>query len=213
MRIGSAIRCLALIAVLLANIGVSRAGIFDDAMSADTTPVEFSVGSGHYRMPRNYIFQMTNWRGGPQGTVSLRVVYPGFKPFGPDTQDCMLRKIRCRIYEIVMVDDFYTSEETFDSRNRYPKRGPYGFELFEVGPDDARVEYYRKKFKGEMIFFDCIVNDIRGVRNAICHHVERIGSGSFISYYFTRNEELADASEVNEGLRKFIDSFSAGNNK
>lgn len=201
------------IAALTPRYAVS--GVFDNAMSMDTTPIEFDIGGGHYRIPRNYIYQMDHWGGGPQQIVSLRVVYPGFKPFGPETKDCMLRKKRCRIYELILEDRFPTIEDGFKENDKlfnkpYPQHGPYGFQLFTIGPVIARGESYRKIINGNQIIFEC-VSDNPEERYTVCHHVVRTRSGATIFYFFSF-DELQDAVVVDAGLRDLVDSFSVGKN-
>jgi hypothetical protein len=188
----------------------AQAGMFEDARSMDPTPIDIEMAGAHYRIPRNYLFEMDDWRGGPQKQVSLRVFYPGFKPLGPDTKDC--NYARCRIYEVVMVDRFTTTEESVSDREINPqkeKTGPYGFKLYERGPEEARIEYYRKMVNGQPIMFFCPLNKTHE-NDAICRHVARTRSGATIYYFFVRNKELKDAVEVDLGLRALIDSFYVG---
>jgi hypothetical protein len=53
----------------------AQAGMFEDARSMDPTPIDIEMAGAHYRIPRNYLFEMDDWRGGPQKQVSLRVFY------------------------------------------------------------------------------------------------------------------------------------------
>lgn len=196
-----------------------NAGILDDSTSMDTTPIEIELAGSRYRIPRNYLFQAENWKGGPQELVSIRVVYPGFKPFRPDTKDCMLRlnKARCRVYDVVILNKFPASEEGFDNlqklfRKPYPKQGPYGYEVFEIGPEEARTEYYRQTSDRGQMIFDCDLNKKTEI-DAICHHVAHASTGAALSYFFMRNGGLSDAAEVDLGLRNLIDSFYIGKSK
>jgi hypothetical protein len=193
----------------------AQAGIFEDARSMDPTPIDIEMAGAHYRIPRNYLFQMDNWRGGPQELVSLRVFYPGFKPLGPDTKDC--NHARCRIYEVALLDRYTTTEESpinqlMGSNSKVGKAGPYGFRLYEQGPDNGRIEYYRKIVDGKSIMFYCLLNKT-SEDDAVCHHVARTRSGATISYFFMRNKELKDAVEVDLGLRALVDSFYVGEAK
>jgi hypothetical protein len=197
----------------------TRAAILEDSRSMDTTPIEIELAGARYRIPRNYLFKADNWKGGPQERVSMRVVHPGFRPFGPDTRACILKlsKARCRIYEVAVLDKFPSSEEGFDNvrtsfRKQRPTRGPYGFEVFEVGPDAARSEYYRKIVDGKPIVFRCHVNKTEE-SDGVCHHVAHTKTGAALSYFFMKNSELADAVEVDLGLRKLIDSFYIGKSR
>ncbi|MBR8140853.1 hypothetical protein KDW55_00535 [Burkholderia sp. AU19243] len=223
MQFGSVkniLRGLALAIVMSIGIGLpdraSYAGLLEDEMSMDATPIDIELAGARYRIPRNYLYNMDDWNGGAQKNVSIRVVYPGFKPFGPGTKDCMLKLNggHCRIYDVYVTENLAVSEIGFNNfkrlfREPYPKNGPYGFQLFEIGPDNSRIEFYRKNIGGMSIVFDCSL-DKSYADDAICHHVARTESGATISYFFVRSEGLGDAVEVDLGLRALIDSFYTG---
>ena len=77
------ILCVAMASLVLTSS--SWAALFEDSMSMETTPIEFEMAGARYRIPRNYIYSMDNWAGGPQDNVSLRMVIPDLKPFSPET--------------------------------------------------------------------------------------------------------------------------------
>ncbi len=60
--------------------------------SLDTYPVEFSIGGIHYRIPRNYLTTMENWKGGPQYIVTVAVNLPDLKPYSTETLPCFTTK-------------------------------------------------------------------------------------------------------------------------
>jgi hypothetical protein len=57
--------------------------------SLATTPVEFSIAGTVYRVPRNYLITMSNWAGGPQEFVAMRVNGPLLTPLTAATRQCL----------------------------------------------------------------------------------------------------------------------------
>lgn len=216
----SSFRAFLILCVAMAGLTLSsslRAALFEDSMSMDTNPIEFEMAGARYRIPRNYIYSMDNWAGGPQKNVSLRMLVPDLKPFSPETEACMLGKVkpRCRIYDIEMVNDFTTSEIGFENSkhmfiDQRPKQGMYGFDLYEIGPENARSERYKKMIDGRAVVFKCLVDkDSHNKIHRICDHVSKTNSGAYFYYHFPGNPGLEDAVEVDDRIRNLIDSFSA----
>jgi hypothetical protein len=54
--------------------------------SLATTPVEFTIAGTVYRVPRNYLITMSNWTGGPQEFVTMRVNGPHLTPLTEATR-------------------------------------------------------------------------------------------------------------------------------
>jgi len=193
----------------------SKAALFEDSMSMETTPIEFEMAGARYRIPRNYIYSMDNWAGGPQKNVSLRLVVPDLKPFSSETEACMRRtaKSSCRVYDVEMVNNFTLSEVGFENSkdlflSHHPKKGVYGFDLYEIGPENARDERYRKVVDGREIVFDCLVSKVERDQYRICDHVAKTVSGAYFYYHFPGDPGLKDAIEVDNSIRDLIDSFS-----
>lgn len=213
-------RFIGVFCAILATLAFSasaHSALFEDSMSMDATPIEFEMAGARYRIPRNYIYSMDDWSGGPQKNVSLRMVVPGLKPFSPETKDCMLRTARppCRVYDVEMVPDFTLSESGFDNFRDmfikpYPKKGMYGFDVYEIGPENAREELYKKIVDGEVIIFKCFVDEVNQKPYRGCRHVSKTTSGAYFYYHFSGNRGLADAVQVDVGIKKLIDSFFIG---
>lgn len=216
-------RFIGVFCAILATLAFSasaHSALFEDSMSMDATPIEFEMAGARYRIPRNYIYSMDDWSGGPQKNVSLRMVVPGLKPFSPETKDCMLRTARppCRVYDVEMVPDFTTSEVGFENSKRHfiesnPKRGMYGFEVYQSGPESARIEYYRKMVDSRAINFKCLIGKIERKTYRICDHVSKTRTGAHFYYHFSGDDGLKDAVEIGVGVRDLIDSFYIGNKK
>ncbi|WP_155646092.1 hypothetical protein [Burkholderia diffusa] len=197
------------------------AATFDNRMSMDETPVDFIIGGVEYKIPRNYLYQMDNWSGGVQREgVSIRVVYPGLKPYSKEAESCILRKIRCRIYEIYMTpanannSSEKNSEGIIDDPKikKTIKSGDYGYLTYEVGPSDAKQILYKRKYHNRLKIFDCQPYDIDGKKGGVCHHFARTDSGLVLSYFFEMNDGLRDAAEVDDLISNLIDGFSEKRN-
>jgi|GEM_PF-5969864 len=193
------------------------AGILDNNVSMDEKPVEFNIGAAKYRIPRNYLYRMSNWSGGTQEYAAIRVTYPALQPFNKETKLCMQHKTACRIYEINLHNKFPVLEDGAFSKeeSQHPELGspgPYGFTLFTKGPENSKLEFYRKNLNGNPILFLCLPNSYNGKKYSVCSHATRTSSGITISYFFNQ-DELSDAVEVDESLKKLVDGFSIGNEK
>jgi hypothetical protein len=188
--------------------------------SVDTYPVEFSIGKISYRMPRNYLTTMANWNGGPQeGFATITVNIPDMKPFSADTQICFQAKpldrppgcepLAFRLYNTngTSADQAFTNMSgSFHSQA--PMEGPSGFEKYEIGPDNARIEYYRKVENGTTRVYSCQIFDNHGQRDGLCRPVsDRTATGAFIGYFFNLRH-LSDIFQIDADLRKLVESFT-----
>lgn len=190
--------------------------------SVDTFPVEFSIGKISYRMPRNYLTTMANWNGGPQeGFATLTVNIPDMKPFSADTQICFQAKpldrppgcepLQFRLYGTngPSADQAFTNMSGL-FHSQAPIEGPSGFEKYEIGPDNARLEYYRKIENGTTRVYSCQIFDNHGQRDGLCRPIsDRAAQGAFIEYFFNLRH-LGDISQIDAGLRKVVEDFTVG---
>ena len=187
--------------------------------SIDTTPVDFSVGDVHYRMPRNYLFTMENWNGGPQGLVTVRVNIPDLKPLDETTRDCFTKpgsfstSICDPLSFTINVTGTVTAEQGFENsrpiyRNQSPLDGPFGYERYEIGPDNARIEFYRKVENGRTLIYHCQIFQRLGKRDGICDPSgDRVSNGSEIHFFFSLRH-LADIAEIDRDLRTLTEHFT-----
>jgi len=193
-------------------------GAYIDVPSMDTTPVEFSVGNVRYEVPRNYIVNMENYKGGPQESVSFKVTVLSFEPFGDKTKDCMTKPlaylppgcfpVKFNVIGSVPVSDdeaFHNVSKLFHSQT--PKQGPYGFEMYETGPDNARIETYRKHANGHTLMVYCLVVDPNVTRDPGCNVTSRLKNQNGMEYHFYKSR-LQYAEQIDGELRKLLDSFT-----
>jgi hypothetical protein len=193
-------------------------------LSMDTTPVYFSVGNVNYKVPRNYITNMDNYQGGPQILVAFKVSFPGFLPYTEATKDCftlapLYRPKGCIPLEFNIISNIAVSDdEAFSNASKLfhsqtPKRGPNGFEKYEIGSDTNRIESYRKKTSGHTLIIDCFVNDLSRSLFSVCNNHSRLPNQNAINYilsggeYEFNGEQLKYAEQIDEGFRELIKTF------
>lgn len=182
--------------------------------SFDTRPVEFSVGGIEYRMPRNYLVTMDNWAGGLQDLVTVRVNLPDLGPITPATHECFSRAALrgtpgCDPLSFTInAPGGVSSDEAFANitqsfRNKIPIQGPSGYEKYEIGPDNARVETYRKADGGRTLLYLCQIFN-NGERAGMCYPIgDRLADGAVLQFYFPLRL-LADVEKIDDDLRRFV---------
>jgi len=172
-----------------------------------------------YRVPRNYVVWMEDWNGGAQTLIRLKVTYPGVEPLTPETAQCLalsaaLRPAPCTpvgfslrgggAYEPPDDVRFNNARGLFHSQQPLP--GPYGFELYETGPPEARINTYRKSTPLHLLVINCFLPNAGPNHLAVCHSDSRLGSGNVLSY-FLYSDQLKDAEEIDRGIRQLISRF------
>jgi hypothetical protein len=203
--------------------------ILRDQPSIDATPVEFSIAGVNYRVPRNYISHMDNYNGGVQEMVTFKVTFPGFEPLTDKTKQCLTQPKAywppgCVPIEFwiggyskdqpVLSDDdhFNNSRDLFHSQ--IPKQGPDGFEMYETGPENARMETYRKKIPTHTLLFECLIfSGYQGKRDAVCENYgSPLPNGNGLSYRLSL-DQIKDAEKIDDGIRSVISSFTLKGDK
>ena len=187
--------------------------------SFDTTPIEFTVGGIHYRMPRNYLVTMGNWNGGEQGLVGIRVNLPGLEPITPETRDCFEKGSLAGtpgcdpiLFWINSPGGVSADEAFVNSRNIYrnqePIEAPFGYEKYEIGPENARSERYRKVEDGRTLLYTCQIFENHGKRDGLCSPTgDRVSSGAVIQFYINLRH-LVDIDQIDANLRKLVEQFT-----
>lgn len=181
----------------------------------DTTPVDITIGTMHYRIPRNFVAST--------GIAVLQAVFPGAKPMTPETATCFgktkaSRPPGCDVIEFALESSpMYVTDETFfrfrnDFHNQKPKKGPYGFDLYEIGPENSRIEAYRKVTPDGAVVANCMISDNNGQRDAVCLTATHTRSGIYAVYRFNL-DELSELEDIHNGLRDLIDSFAVDKNR
>jgi len=187
--------------------------------SLNTTPVEFSVGGIQYRVPRNYITSMADWNGGPQPLVTLTVNIPNLRPLSQDTLICFTQKATLRppgcepfpfdieATGMVSADEAFANSQSL-SHSQQPIEGPFGYEKYEIGADNSRIEYYRKIEGGRTLLYTCQIFDNHGERDGICTPIgDRVSTGGTLHFFFNLRH-LSDIAEIDASLRTLTERFT-----
>jgi hypothetical protein len=188
--------------------------------SLDTYPVQFSVGDIHYRVPRNYLTTMEDWNGGPQAVVTLRVNLPDLEPYSKETFNCFTpkpldRPSGCEPFSFRINGPVGPSPAEVFERVRHlfhsqvPIEGPYGFEKYEVGPDNARAEYYYRRVDNDQApFYVCQIFDNRGRRDGLCSPVsDHVATSGTLKFFFNLSH-LKDITQIDADLRQLVLRFT-----
>jgi hypothetical protein len=189
--------------------------------SVETYPVEFSVGGINFRIPRNYLTTMGNWSGGPQNLVTLAVNIHDLRPLSQDTVTCFAAKPpdrsgTCEPFSFTIKVATGPSAEAAFERSRHlfrsalPIDEPTGFEKYEVGQEDSRLEYYRKSGNDRTLLYVCFVSENQSNRNGLCTPIgDRLTAGPSIQFFFDL-KKIEDIAQIDAKLRKLVDGFIVG---
>jgi hypothetical protein len=187
----------------------------------DTTPVELNIGGIRYRIPRNYLTAATNWNGGAQHLIEITVNLPDMKPLSPETLECFTtrpsdRKSGCEPFSFrVTSPEGVTADQAFANtrdlfHSQIPALAPFGYERYDIGPEDARGEYYRKVVDGRTSLYLCFISFIQNRRDGLCHPVgDRLTTGAFIQFFFALHR-LGEISDIDADFRKLVEGFTVG---
>jgi hypothetical protein len=178
-----------------------------------------------YRIPRNYIVRMGRWEARPPPTfLQLKVTFPGFRPLSADTEQCLTAapaavpagcmpiKFSIRRGGAEHPPDevgFANLRDLFHSQT--PKAGPAGFELYEMGPDDARINVYRMKTSLHTLVISCINHRVAGPP-APCLSDSRLPNDNILTFHLNE-DRLNDAAAIDTGLRRLIDQWTRREDK
>lgn len=197
-----------------------QAQAWNDQLSTDTTPIAFSIGAIHYTVPRNYIVGMDNWSGGPQTLVRFKVAFPGFEPFTERNRACMTAaplygSPGCTGVEFFVRrgDGDVSDDERFSNARKHfhsqiPLRGPGGFELYETGPANARMNTYRMKVNGHTWMIHCFLVPSLELQRAVCTSDSLLPNGDVLNFHLYGNQ-LELAEHIDAGFRHLIVSFTS----
>jgi hypothetical protein len=190
---------------------------WNDQPSTDTTPVNFSIEGIQYTVPRNYIVWMDNWHGGPQTLVRFKATFPDFAPLTEKTRFCMEAPLAYRPADCTPLEFLVrrgssepTDDEQFNNlrkvfRSQVALPGPAGFELYESGPADARMNTYRKRTPEHTLVMECFPHG--DLAKAVCSSDSRLDNGAVLAY-LVYGAQLPSAERIDTGIRRIVRSFT-----
>jgi hypothetical protein len=195
-----------------------KSQVLRDQPVPDAAPISFSVGDVKYKVPRNYIVNMPDWGGGIQeGMVEIKVTYPGFQPLSEKTKQCLTQPraywpAGCTPVEFMIGGHTkFNDEESFRNglehwKDRTPKQGPNGLELYRDGPGSPtrKIELYRKQTPSSTIVVQCIFS---GSEIPVCSRTSKI-TNKVSTFYFIDYDQLENIEAIDNGIRQFIETFT-----
>jgi hypothetical protein len=180
--------------------------------STDTTPAVVKVGSNTYRIPRNYISYFD--------ILTIRVTVPGYKipafePLTGETHDCFGsilqgEKAGCESIEFNVEFPFISHQESFARftplfTSQDPRKGPFGYDVYDIGPENARREVYTKNHDGDFILFSCLfVSSDRHI--AVCDDWFTLNDGNSVHFFFHLNQ-IGNIPDIEVGIRNLMEGF------
>lgn len=179
-------------------------------LSFDTTPVSVTIAPATYRIPRNYLTHT--------GQIpALKLTWPGLEPLTQETQRCFGSIAKgeqsgCGSIEFLLFGSSgpgpgglaLTNKEKFENFKKYfpsstSRRGPFGYDIYELGPETARIERYRRD-DGD-IWFTCSPHHV-------CDDWFRLSDMNHMQFFF-RRPDIEHVPEIEARMRKMMESFSS----
>ncbi len=186
-------------------------------LSFDVTPILVKIVAVTYRIPRNYLVYLE------PAVPTLKVTFPGFKPLTEETRKCFDPKLQgdalgCTTFEFRLAGSTgpgpgglaLTNREMFENfvkgfENIKPRRGTFGYDVYDVGPEDARTETYRKE-DGD-IYFHCFVNlKIDRGKDGVCDDSVLLKDKNHAMFFFRRSQ-IGSVPELEGGIRRLMEGF------
>ncbi|WP_400770199.1 hypothetical protein [Methylosinus sporium] len=201
--------------------------------SFDTTPVILKVRNATYRIPRNYLSDLSSIPvvkvtvPGPGFTV------PAFQPLTEANQACFGSLQRgwdagCQSDEFILGSGKtgLSAEKQFEwamqhVANKTPLQGPFGYEFYDNGVDKLskdeklapvpRHQYYAKYHNDHMVFFECLI-DYKLIGSETTKHIIfcednfKLYDGTFVLLR-TSEGQLGYIPEIEDAIRKLMASF------
>jgi hypothetical protein len=94
------------------------------------------------------------------------------------------------------------------SRNATPRTGPFNYDVYDVGPENARIELYRKHDDGRLIVFSCLIPNIRWQRSGLCDDFVELDDDNTVRLRFGL-DQVEYVPEIEAGIRKLMNGFKA----
>jgi hypothetical protein len=183
-----------------------KSAVFEPQPSLDTTPVTLKVVDVTYRIPRNYLIST--------GEIpTLKLTWPGLKPLTEETRKCFgsilqSEQAGCTSLTFHLLGSrgpapggrAFTNSEMFENFMRgfdvKPKKGPFGYDVYEIGPREVGSETYRRT-DGD-IYFHCSYS--------VCSDSFRLHDMNHIQFHF-RRQQIEHVVEIEAAMRQLMEQF------
>jgi hypothetical protein len=151
------------------------------------------------------------------------VTIPGYKipPFLPQTediQDCFNSILKgeqagCRSIEFSIQHPYTVTHRELLARsadgfrNKEPRKGPFGYDVYDIGPENARREVYTKEQDGASFLFDCMISySDEGRRFGTCDDRFPLKDGNSVHFFFGLGQ-IGYIPEIESGIRDLMEKF------
>jgi hypothetical protein len=153
---------------------------------------------------------------------TLKLTWPGLKPLTEETRECFgtilqSETVGCTSFEFLLLGSrgpglggrALTNSEKFANFMRglhaIKKWGPFGYDLYEIGPEEARIETYRR-IEGDIFFRCTFLGGALKTRRGVCDDTFRLDDMNHAHFLF-RVPQIKDVPEIESGVRSLIGSF------
>jgi hypothetical protein len=177
--------------------------------SLDTSPVLIDVFGAKYNIPRNFLVYLP----GPLTFPTLKITIPGFSPLTEETRACFEhRQANCEPVQITIGSGYVPGRIAFERMselflNKEPNKYPYGYNEYNIGPDNARCENYTKENGADFIYFTCFVDKMTQdwERKSTCN--DHFFYKKTPLHFFIRRERIDLVPEIEAAVRHLMESF------
>jgi hypothetical protein len=177
--------------------------------SLDSSPVLIDVFGVKYDIPRNFLVYLP----GPLTFPTLKITIPGFSPLTEETRACFEhRQANCEPLEITIGNGYVPGRVAFQRtselfRNKELNKYPYGYDEYDIGPDNARGENYTKENGADFIYFTCFVDETTQdwMDKSTCD--DHFFYKKTPLHFFIRRERIGLVPEIEAGVRHLMESF------
>jgi hypothetical protein len=184
--------------------------------SLDTTPITVKVVDVTYSIPRNYFIYMDQ-------IPTLKLTWPGLKALTEETRKCFgsifqSEQAGCTSIEFHILGSrgpgpgsrALTNAEMFENflkhtPNVTARRGPYGYDVYDTGPEDYRTETYRR-IDGDIFFYCSFTRAGDGRRLGTCNDRFALNDGNHMQFFF-RFQYIENIPQIEFGLRQIMERF------
>lgn len=178
-------------------------------LSMDTRPVPYKVGEFSYLIPRNYIVYFGV-------TPTIRVTYPDFRPFGPDTAECFIPKPGvprpCEIVDFTIYGRGLGNRSYLTNYLKLPHReraGPSGFRIYEIGPPEAFTETCVKENGPFLINTHCSYFQVGTGRSGVCTGFTDLENGAAANVILSLRL-IQRLDDIDLKIRDLVRNFTVG---
>jgi hypothetical protein len=196
-----------------------KSAIFEPRPSFDTAPVTIRIVSVVYRIPRNYLSVLE------PAIPTLKLSWPGLEPLTPENEKCFgtiaqSERAGCTSFSFLMLGSrgtgtggrALTNSEMFENFRKGTRaltstgqRGPLDYDIYSIGPEESRIEGYRK-VDGD-IFFTCQFSGPESrKRGGVCDDMFRLDDMNHLQFYF-RLHQIEHVPDIEDRMRKIMAEF------